>query len=139
MFNSSSFQRLKAITEEHVKIFTKAREGAKKEGEGEGITKAYVSYCMGVALDDKEGDDTIIFNEYPLDHSLVPRRKPNSWFENSNASGLGWSFGACIGGKVSTFLSCLLVVSLPFCLLSLFNFVLKKYSWLAPNQQWYVR
>jgi len=90
------------LTEEHHKLFTTARENAKKEGVGRGgITKSYLSYCLGAVLDNKEGDDTIIFNEYPVDHVLVPRRRPNSWFENSNASGLGWSFGACVGGKAS--------------------------------------
>ncbi len=86
---------------EHRTLFSKARDNARQEGESKDvITKSYLSYCLGVALDDRDGDNTVIFNEYPLDHSLVPRRRPGSWFENSNASGLGWSFGASIGGKV---------------------------------------
>ena len=36
-------------------------------------------------------------NEYNLDPWLIPRRRADSWFENSIASGLGWSLGAAIG------------------------------------------
>eukprot|EP01027_Heterolobosea_sp_BB2_P014314 GEZU01020579.1.p1 GENE.GEZU01020579.1~~GEZU01020579.1.p1 ORF type:complete len:437 (-),score=123.69 GEZU01020579.1:40-1350(-) len=101
--------RLVSLAEAHRRVYTEARESARKEGQqiaaegaGTDITKRFLSYCIGRALDNEQGDNTIVFNEYPLDHALVPRRKPNSWFENSNASGLGWSFGACLGGKVTT-------------------------------------
>ncbi|MEY3213001.1 MAG: hypothetical protein RIT28_3482, partial [Pseudomonadota bacterium] len=57
----------------------------------------YLSWCVGQAID----DDHVIFNEYPLDPTLVPRRTPASWFENSVASGLGWSMGAALGGAMA--------------------------------------
>src|SRR5205085_160221 len=61
------------------------------------ITKQYLSYCIGQAVD----DNVVIFNEYDLEPQLVPRRLPGSWFENSIASGLGWSLGAALGGQLA--------------------------------------
>ncbi|MBT9554588.1 MAG: hypothetical protein IV100_01110, partial [Myxococcales bacterium] len=61
------------------------------------ITKRYLSQCIGEAID----DDVVLFNEYDLDPWQVPRKVPGSWFENSVASGLGWSLGAALGGAIA--------------------------------------
>ena len=61
------------------------------------ITKRYLSHMIGQVID----DDVIIVNEYNLDPTQVPRRCADSWFENSVASGLGWSLGAALGIKLA--------------------------------------
>ena len=77
--------------------FTTARAAALADAQRPTITKRWLSRCIGEAVD----DGVVIFNEYPLDPSLVPRRLTDSWFENSIASGLGWALGAALGGKLA--------------------------------------
>lgn len=79
----------------HARLFGEARAAAAQVGET--ITKSHLSLQIGQAID----DDVVIWNEYPADPWLVPRRTPASWFENSSASGLGWSLGAALGGKLA--------------------------------------
>jgi acetolactate synthase-1/2/3 large subunit len=81
----------------HDEIFATARRAAAEDAALPEITKRYLSYTLGRVLD----DDAILFNEYNVDPLLVPRRAPDSWFENSCASGLGWSLGAALGGKLA--------------------------------------
>ncbi|MBK7829127.1 thiamine pyrophosphate-requiring protein [Nannocystis sp.] len=81
----------------HEQRFTAAREAARRDGTRERITKAYLSWMIGQLID----DDVVIVNEYNLDPWLVPRRCSDSWFENSVASGLGWSLGAALGAKLA--------------------------------------
>ncbi len=90
--------RAKEIADDHNRIFQTAREKAAADASGKRITKKFLSYCLGQAID----DDTVIFNEYDLDPFLVPRRLTDSWFENSVASGLGWSLGAALGGQLAS-------------------------------------
>ncbi len=81
----------------HEQRFTELREAAQREGTRERISKAYLSWTIGQILD----DEVVILNEYNLDPWLVPRRCSDSWFENSVASGLGWSLGAALGAKLA--------------------------------------
>lgn len=90
-------ERSSMIANEHRSIFERARLLAGEDSERDVITKRYLSYCIGQAID----DDVVIFNEYNLDPELVPRRLPDSWFENSVASGLGWSLGAALGAQLA--------------------------------------
>jgi acetolactate synthase I/II/III large subunit len=89
--------RYKKISLEHTKIFDTAYCSAKNDSQLEFITKTYLSYCIGQIVD----DDVVIFNEYNLDPLLVPRHLTDSWFENSIASGLGWSLGAALGAQLA--------------------------------------
>jgi acetolactate synthase-1/2/3 large subunit len=91
-------KRGKELTTEHKRVFSQARSEAEKDASRPSITKRFLSYTIGKAVD----DDTVIFNEYDLDPFLVPRRLTDSWFENSIASGLGWSLGAALGGKLAS-------------------------------------
>lgn len=96
-YKNSIENRRKKNTENHKKIFESARAKAAEDGKLDHITKSYLSYCVGQAID----EDVVIFNEYNLDPTLVPRRQTMSWFENSIASGLGWSLGAALGAQLA--------------------------------------
>jgi len=89
--------RRKLYSDTHKQVYESAYAQAKADGDLEHITKNYISYCVGQAVD----DDVIIFNEYNLEPTLVPRRQTMSWFENSIASGLGWSLGAALGAQLA--------------------------------------
>ncbi|MBZ5709740.1 thiamine pyrophosphate-requiring protein [Nannocystis pusilla] len=89
--------RRDALRIEHDVAFAGARAAADADAHRPAITKRWLSRCVGQAVD----DEVVVFNEYPLDPMLVPRRLPDSWFENSIASGLGWALGAALGGKLA--------------------------------------
>lgn len=86
-----------ALAAHHERLFGSARDAARADGARDVITKRYLSHCIGEAID----DNVVLFNEYDLDPWQVPRRVPGSWFENSVASGLGWSLGAALGGAIA--------------------------------------
>jgi acetolactate synthase-1/2/3 large subunit len=88
---------LARLAERHEQTFGSAREAAQRQGEGAKITKTFLSRAIGKVVD----DEVSIFNEYDLDPIQVPRRTPDSWFENSCASGLGWALGAALGAKLA--------------------------------------
>lgn len=89
--------RFQAIEGEHKAIFENAQKEAAADAKLPKISKRYLSYCVGQVVD----DNAVIFNEYNLDPTLVPRHLPDSWFENSIASGLGWSLGAALGAQLA--------------------------------------
>lgn len=89
--------RFSAFASEHRRVLQQAQSRAIADAARPGITKQFLSYCIGQAID----DDCIIFNEYNCEPQLVPRRLPDSWFENSIASGLGWSLGAALGAQLA--------------------------------------
>lgn len=90
--------RRKHYREEHARVFESAMEQARAHESRDAITKTYLSYCVGQTID----DEVVIFNEYNLDPMLVPRHVPDTWFENSTASGLGWSLGAALGAQLAS-------------------------------------
>ena len=89
--------RFETIESEHKKLFEVAQKVAAADAKLPKISKRYLSYCVGQVVD----DNAVIFNEYNLDPTLVPRHLPDSWFENSIASGLGWSLGAALGAQLA--------------------------------------
>lgn len=86
-----------ALAAAHERAFGAARAKAQAEGDAGRLTKSFLSRALGRLVD----DDVVILNEYDLDPWQVPRRCPDSWFENSVASGLGWSLGAALGAKLA--------------------------------------
>jgi acetolactate synthase I/II/III large subunit len=89
--------RRAALAARHAAIFDGARAAARADAGRERISKRFLSQTIGEVID----DDVVIFNEYDLDPLLVPRRTAASWFENSVASGLGWSLGAALGAALA--------------------------------------
>lgn len=89
--------RSQVYASEHRRVLQAAQTQAIGDAGKPAITKQFLSYCIGEAID----DNVTIWNEYNLDPQLVPRRLPDSWFENSIASGLGWSLGAALGGQLA--------------------------------------
>jgi len=43
----------------------------------------------------------VVFNEYSLIQEQIERTKPNTFYGNSAAAGLGWGFGAALGAKLA--------------------------------------
>ncbi len=90
-------QRRETIAVEHNRMVSTCRTAAAGDSSKSVITKRFLSWCIGQVVD----DETVIFNEYNLDPQLVSRRLTDSWFENSVASGLGWSLGAALGAQLA--------------------------------------
>lgn len=93
----SADARRESLHRAHEAAFASAAAAADADATRPAISKRWLSRCVGQAVD----DSVVIFNEYPLDPILVPRRLSDCWFENSIASGLGWALGAALGGKLA--------------------------------------
>ncbi|UOM34352.1 thiamine pyrophosphate-requiring protein [Acuticoccus sp. I52.16.1] len=63
-----------------------------------GMTKAYVSHCLGEAL---AGRTSSVFSELGTKLGFLPRSEPRSWFQEPHSGGLGWSFPAAMGAKLA--------------------------------------
>lgn len=63
-----------------------------------GITKSFVSACLGEAL---EGHTSSVFSELGTKLSALSRREPRSWFQEPHSGGLGWSFPCALGAKLA--------------------------------------
>jgi len=61
------------------------------------INFAYLSRLVGECV----GEDAVIFNEYSLIQEQIERTKPDTFYGNSAAAGLGWGFGAALGAKLA--------------------------------------
>jgi acetolactate synthase-1/2/3 large subunit len=61
------------------------------------INFAYLSRLVGECI----GEDAVVFNEYSLIQEQMERTKPNTFYGNSAAAGLGWGFGAALGAKLA--------------------------------------
>ena len=63
-----------------------------------GITKSYVSHCLGKAL---EGVKSSIFSELGTILGTIKREDHNSWFQEPHSGGLGWSFPTALGAQLA--------------------------------------
>jgi acetolactate synthase-1/2/3 large subunit len=63
-----------------------------------GITKAYVSHCLGEALD---GIKSSVFSELGTSLGTLKRTGHKSWFQEPHSGGLGWSFPTALGAQLA--------------------------------------
>jgi len=78
--------RYAAYSSEHRRVMQAAQTRAISDAAKPAITKQFLSYCVGEAIDDR----VVIFDDAGVDPQLVPRRLPDSWFAGS----LGHAAGA---------------------------------------------
>lgn len=63
-----------------------------------GMTKEYVSHCLGEALD---GCKSSVFSELGTRLTSIRRTEHKSWFQEPNSGGLGWCFPAALGALLA--------------------------------------
>lgn len=63
-----------------------------------GITKAYVSHCLGEAL---KGVKSTVFSELGTMLGSLPRTEHLSWFQEPHSGGLGWSVPCALGAQLA--------------------------------------
>jgi acetolactate synthase-1/2/3 large subunit len=63
-----------------------------------GITKSYVSHCLGEALD---GLKASVFSELGTSLGTLKRTQHKSWFQEPHSGGLGWSFPTALGAQLA--------------------------------------
>lgn len=63
-----------------------------------GITKSWVSHCLGEALD---GKTSTVFSELGAILGPLTRTAYKSWFQEPHSGGLGWSFPAALGAQLA--------------------------------------
>lgn len=64
----------------------------------QGITKAWVSKCLGEAL---KGRKSSVFSELGTILGSLERNEHKSWFQEPHSGGLGWSFPASLGAQLA--------------------------------------
>ncbi|MBZ0162452.1 MAG: thiamine pyrophosphate-requiring protein [Notoacmeibacter sp.] len=92
---------IKARREMLAKVSGEFRAGLREKATADrarGITKAYVSHCLGEALG---GIKSSVFSELGTQLGTLKREKHRSWFQEPHSGGLGWSFPAALGAKLA--------------------------------------
>jgi len=82
---------------EHTRTLEAAAARARAVQSDSPMDMAWVSRCVGDALDDQ----TIVVNEYDLDATQASFRQPGSYFAAPSSGGLGWGLGAALGAKLA--------------------------------------
>jgi len=77
---------------------TRSALRAKAAETSRGITKAYVSLCLGEALD---GLKASVFSELGTQLGVLKRTDYRSWFQEPHSGGLGWSFPCAMGAQLA--------------------------------------
>ncbi len=89
--------RAEALAEVSAQHRHQATEAA-AAGTGDGITKAWVSHCLGRAL---RGLKSSVFSELGAILGPLERVARNSWFQEPHSGGLGFSFPAAMGAQLA--------------------------------------
>ncbi|MCY0096743.1 thiamine pyrophosphate-requiring protein [Hoeflea ulvae] len=63
-----------------------------------GITKQWVSACLGEAL---KGKTSTVYSELGTKLGTLERKGHNAFFQEPHSGGLGWSFPAAMGGQLA--------------------------------------
>ena len=79
--------RFNAFASEHRRVIQAAQTRAIADAVRPDITKQFLAYCIGEAIDDR----VIVYNDAGADPQLIPRRVADSWFEGSIHDALGTS------------------------------------------------
>ena len=74
------------------------RSGAEAGGQGEVMTKAWVSLCLSNAV---EGRHATILSELGCPLEPLALRDPWSWYQEPHSGGLGWSFPCALGMQLA--------------------------------------
>jgi pimeloyl-ACP methyl ester carboxylesterase len=82
--------RLAAFASEHRRVVQAAQTRAIGDAAKPAITKQFLSYCIGEAIDDR----VVVFNDHAADPQLIARRLPDSWFEGTFANAAGAQLAA---------------------------------------------
>jgi acetolactate synthase I/II/III large subunit len=85
-----------AATAENIR--TTVRRDAEKGGEGELMTKAWVSLCLSRAI---EGRDATVLSELGCPFDPLTLRTPGSWYQEPHSGGLGWSMPCALGMQLA--------------------------------------
>ncbi len=89
--------RRAALARESAQLRAATRMAAADSG-AKGITKAYVSLCLGDALEERV---STVLSELGAILGPLERRAHKSWFQEPHSGGLGWSFPAALGAKLA--------------------------------------
>ena len=71
---------------------------AEKGGEGELMTKAWVSLCLSQAI---EGRDATVLSELGCPMDPLTLRAAGSWYQEPHSGGLGWSVPTALGMQLA--------------------------------------
>jgi acetolactate synthase-1/2/3 large subunit len=74
------------------------RLAAEKGGEGELMTKAWVSLCLSRAI---EGRDATVLSELGCPFDPLTLRDHRSWYQEPHSGGLGWSMPTALGMQLA--------------------------------------
>jgi acetolactate synthase-1/2/3 large subunit len=74
------------------------RRAAEKGGEGEQMTKAWVSLCLSRAI---EGRDATVLSELGCPFDPLTLRTSSSWYQEPHSGGLGWSVPCALGMQLA--------------------------------------
>ena len=87
-------ERHAEIAAKSAAIRSKVMAVAAAGGEGERMTKGWVSLCLSDALD---GMDATVLSELGVPLDPFTLRDHGSWYQEPHSGGLGWSFPAALG------------------------------------------
>ena len=79
--------RFAAFASEHRRVMQAAQTRAIADAARPEITKQFLSYCIGEAIDDR----VVVYNDDGADPQLIPRRVAESWFEGEIADAVSVS------------------------------------------------
>jgi acetolactate synthase-1/2/3 large subunit len=90
--------RRKRVAAKAGEIRATVRRAAEQGGEGERMTKAWVSLCLSHAI---EGHDATVLSELGCPFDPLTLRTAGSWYQEPHSGGLGWSLPCALGMQLA--------------------------------------